>query len=118
MLHAINYCSTPKKINRESLWKHRNTDENVLYDTIFVYRTRIPHQCTALITPGGSFYLPPCEDTFSDVSFDDVQVSQNRPLDALNTNLVSRDVSPVRSQLKKFMGKDKWTDKALLNTES
>lgn len=51
------------------------------------------------ITPGGSFYLPPCEDTFSDVSFDDVQVSQNRPLDALNTYLVSRDVSPVRSQL-------------------
>ena len=51
------------------------------------------------ITPGGSFYLPPCEDTFSDVSFDDVQVSQNRPLDALNTYLVSRDVSPVRSRL-------------------
>ena len=51
------------------------------------------------ITPGGSFYLPPCEDTFSDVSFDDLQVSQNRPLDALNTYLVSRDVSPVRSQL-------------------
>ena len=50
------------------------------------------------ITPGGSFYLPPCEDTFSDVSFDDLQVSQNRPLDALNTHLVSRDVSPVRSQ--------------------
>ena len=51
------------------------------------------------ITPGGSFYLPPYEGTFSDVSFDDVQVSQNRPLDALNTYLVSRDVSPVRSQL-------------------
>ena len=51
------------------------------------------------ITPGGSFYLPPCEDTFSDVSFDDVQVSWNRPLDALNTYLVSRDVSPIRSQL-------------------
>lgn len=51
------------------------------------------------ITPGGSFYLPPCEDTFSEVSFDDVQVSQNRPPDALNTYLVSRDVSPVRSQL-------------------
>ena len=51
------------------------------------------------ITPGGSFYLPPCEDTFSDVSFDDVQVSQNRPLDALITYFVSRYVSPVRSQL-------------------
>ena len=51
------------------------------------------------ITPAGSFYLSPCEDTFSDVSFDDLQVSQNRPLDALNTYFVSRDVSPVRSQL-------------------
>ena len=51
------------------------------------------------ITPGGSFYLPPCEDTFSNVSFNNVKVSQNRPLDALNTYLVSRDVSPVRSQL-------------------
>ena len=28
-----------------------------------------------------------------------MQVSQNRPLNALNTYLVSRDVSPVRSQL-------------------
>ena len=51
------------------------------------------------ITPGGSFYLPPCEDTFRDISLDDVQVSQNRPLDTLNTYLVSRDVSPIRSQL-------------------
>ena len=51
------------------------------------------------ITPGGSFYLPPCEDTFSNVSFNNVKVSQNRPLDALNTYLVSRDVSPVRSPL-------------------
>ena len=70
------------------------------------------------ITPAGSFYLPPCKDTLSDVSFGDVQVAQNRPLDALNTYLLSGDVSPVRSQLTNFVGKDKWTDKALLYTES
>ncbi|KAJ7348759.1 hypothetical protein OS493_039235, partial [Desmophyllum pertusum] len=50
------------------------------------------------ITPGGSFYLPPCEATSSDVSLD-MQIPQNRPIDALNTYLVSRDVSPIRSQL-------------------
>ena len=50
------------------------------------------------ITPGGSFYLPLCEDISSDVSFG-IRSPQNRTVDALNTYLVSRDVSPVRSQL-------------------
>ena len=51
------------------------------------------------ITPGGSFYLPPCDaTTSSDVSFD-LQIPQTRPLDALNMYLVSRDVRPIGSQL-------------------
>ena len=72
-----------------------------------LYNKDSPPVHSTPITPAWSFYLPPCEDTFRNVSFDDVQVSQNRPLDALNAYLVSRDV-----------GKDKWTDKALLYTES
>lgn len=50
-------------------------------------------------TPGGRFYLPLSEAMSSDVSFD-VRIPPTRPLDALNTYLVSRDVSPIRPQLK------------------
>ena len=49
-------------------------------------------------TPGGSFYLPSCDDTSIDVSFN-MRIPQSRPLDTLNKYLVSRDVSPIRCQL-------------------
>ena len=45
------------------------------------------------ITPGGCFYIPQTEDS------GDVKNPQNSTLETLNKYLVSRDVSPVRSQL-------------------
>ncbi len=49
------------------------------------------------ITPGGSFYVP-LGEVFSDVS-PHVKDPSSCPLENLNKYLVSRDVSPMRSQL-------------------
>lgn len=68
-------------------------------------------------TPGESIYLPPNEVSSSEVGFD-LRIPQRKPLNALNEYLVSRDVSPVRSQLKTLWAKASLRNQALLHTES
>ena len=52
---------------------------------------------TIPITPGASFYVP-LDETFNDDS-PNVHDPASCSLESLNTYLLSRDVSPVRSQL-------------------
>ena len=66
------------------------------------YHPHVPH--SALITPGGSLYIPEggdtctsCEVTFKDLH--SAQRDQNKPVDALNEYLDSRDASPFGSRL-------------------
>ena len=81
---------------RLKLQRVENTLVRMYFKTISTFigqglpRTQHP------FTPGGSFYLPSCDDTSIDVSFN-MRIPQSRPLDTLN--LVSRDASPIRSQL-------------------
>ena len=53
------------------------------------------------VTPGESFYVQPSSESSSEVSFDyiDTEHALSKPVEALNTYLVSRDLSPIRSQL-------------------
>ncbi|KAK2565739.1 hypothetical protein P5673_010917 [Acropora cervicornis] len=53
------------------------------------------------VTPGKSFYVQPSSECSSQVSFDDIDTEHalSKPVEALNTYLVSRDLSPIRSQL-------------------
>ncbi|KAK2546787.1 hypothetical protein P5673_033560 [Acropora cervicornis] len=58
------------------------------------------------VTPGESFYVQPSSESFSEVSFDDIDTEHavSKPVEALNTYLVSRDLSPIRSQLTNSLG--------------
>ena len=53
------------------------------------------------VTPGESFYVQPSSESSSEVSFDDIDTEHalSKPVEALNTYLVSRDLSSIRSQL-------------------
>ena len=53
------------------------------------------------VTPGESFYVQPSSESSSGVSFNDIDTENalSKPVEALNTYLVSRDLSPIRSQL-------------------
>ena len=53
------------------------------------------------VTPGASFYVQPSSESSSEVSFDDIDTEHalSKPVEALNTYLVTRDLSPIRSQL-------------------
>ena len=53
------------------------------------------------VTPGESSYAQPSSESSSEVSFDDIDTEHalSKPVEALNTYLVSRDLSPIRPQL-------------------
>ena len=58
------------------------------------------------VTPGESFYVQPSSESSSEVSFDDIDTEHalSKPVEALNTYLVSRDLSPI-CRSKQFLGK-------------